>query len=247
MKIIAKHAARPRGFSLVEVALSIAIVAIVVLAVVGLLVPAQRTIDEVLTSGQAGRLRQEVENEFSVLRQGQNTGAVTTPFAKAYEAVKNSKTANGLYYAFFYRAKQTATNSAGRLEPFPGDVRAMRAGVDYVVQAAVMRADEFQATPAYGEALEGRLFLLRFTPIEGVVADPTAASPFEALPAYTGSGTPLADFITGKDSTKYPLAVIPVTAEFYAARDLDNPAGLLAAIDKGTVKPLLALNVGFNR
>jgi prepilin-type N-terminal cleavage/methylation domain-containing protein len=252
-----------RGFTLVEVALAIVIVSIVILAAIGLLLPSQRAIDDVLSGGQATRLRQEIEKEFSVLRPGESSGTVKTPFDKAYNAVKNGATQNGLLCAFFYRAEKSGTDPDGRLRPFTGDVREKRAGEDYVVQAAVMNLSAFAGSSGYKDALEGRLFVVRLLPLEGLVSEnpvapqPPLEAPLKPLPAQTGTSTPLADFLAANNSDAYPLAVIPAAAEFYEAPDVDNPGLIFNAManpktgttpnGKAAARPVITLNVGFNR
>lgn len=256
------HSSR-RGFTLVEVALAIVIVSVVILAAIGLLLPSQRAIDEVLSGGQATRLRQEIEKEFSVLRPGEASASVKTPFDKAYNTMKNGNSQNGLLCAFFYRAEKSATATDGRLRPFTGDVREKRAGEDYVVQAAVMPIAEFSGSGGYKEAIEGRLFVVRLLPLEGLVSEnpvapqPALEAPLKPLPAQTGTSTPLADFLSANPSEAYPLAVIPAAAEFYEASDADNPGVLFNAManpktgttpgGKAAVRPVITLNVGFNR
>lgn len=252
-----------RGFTLVEVALAIVIVSIVILAAIGLLLPSQRAIDDVLSGGQATRLRQEIEKEFSILRPGESSGTVRTPFDKAYNAMKNGATQNGLLCAFFYRAEKSATASDGRLRPFTGDVRDKRAGEDYVVQAAVMRLSDFSGSAGFKDSLEGRLFVVRLLPLEGLVSEnpvspqPPLVAPLRPLVAQTGTSTPLADFLAANNSDAYPLAVIPAAAEFYEAPDVDNPGLIFNAManpktgttpgGKAAARPVITLNIGFNR
>lgn len=252
-----------RGFTLVEVALAITIVSVVVLAAIGLLLPSQRAIDEVLSGGQATRLRQEIEKEFSVLRPGESSAAVKTPFDKAYNVVKNGASRDGLLCAFFYRAEKGSTSSDGRLRPFTGDIRDKRAGEDYVVQAAVMRLADFASSATFKDALEGRLFVVRLLPLEGLVSEnpgtgqPALELPLKPLPAATGTATPLADFLSANPPDAYPLGVIPAAAEFYQADDVDNPDNVFNAMadpktgrtagGKAALRPVITLNVGFNR
>ena len=255
--------ANRRGFTLVEVALAIVIVSIVILAAVGLLLPSQRAIDEVLSGGQATRLRQEIEKEFSVLRPGETSATVKTAFDKAYNAVKNGATQNGLLCAFFYRAEKSATAADGRLRPFTGDVRDKRPGEHYVVQAAVMRLSDFSANAGYKESLEGRLFVVRLLPLEGLVSEnpvapqPPLEAPLKPLVAATGNATPLADFLAANNSEAYPLAVIPAAAEFYEAPDADNPSIIfnqlanpktgVSPAGRAAARAVITLNIGFNR
>jgi prepilin-type N-terminal cleavage/methylation domain-containing protein len=252
-----------RGFTLVEVALAIVIVSIVILAAIGLLLPSQRAIDDVLSGGQATRLRQEIEKEFSVLRPGEASASVKTPFDKAYNAVKNGATQNGLLCAFFYRAEKGGTDPDGRLRPFTGDIREKRAGEDYVVQAAVMRLTDFAGSSGYKDALEGRLFVVRLLPLEGLVSENPVApqlpleAPLKPLVAAPAPATPLADFLSANPAEAYPVAVIPAAAEFYEATDVDNPGIIFNAManpktgatpgGKAAARPVITLNIGFNR
>lgn len=256
---------RSNAFTLVEVALAITIVSVVILAAIGLLLPAQRAIDDVLSSDQAARLNQEIEKEFSVLRPGEASATITTPFDKAYNAVKKGKTKDGLLCAFFYRAKlPTASGTAstlpdGRLAPYTDAINDKRVGEDYVVQAAVMSEAAFKATKGFGEALDGKVYVLRMLPLEGVVAEPQAVlpTPFKTLPAATATTKPLDAFLAANGPEAYPLAVLPVAVEFYEGQDVDDPASLYNSIPdpvtnvapggKASVKPLLTLNIGFNR
>jgi prepilin-type N-terminal cleavage/methylation domain-containing protein len=254
-----------RGFTLVEVALAIVIVSIVILAAIGLLLPAQRAIDDVLSGGQATRLRQEIEKEFSALRRPENKihgGPYSTAFDKAYDGVRKSVSPSELWLAFFYRAvnpaKNQKTTESGRLAPYIDDVKEKRPGEDYVVQAAFMSLREFRGDPPYRDekfldALEGRLFVVKLVPLEGLVSEtqiPTSEKTLKPLPAYNGSGTPLATFLRSNSSDAYPLAVIPVAAEFYEASDVDNPTIAFDANanpKNAQIRPVISLNIGFNR
>lgn len=234
-----------RGFSLVEVALAVTIVSIVLLAAVGLLLPAQRAIQDVLTADQATRLRAEIEKEFSFVRPGET---YDSGFAKAYQFLRNGDTKEGLLAAFFYRAVlpdgEQSTLEGGRLRPFTDGVDDLRPGEDYVIQAAVMPLTEMVATfdseEDFRDALEGRLFVVRLTYLNGLVGDD---------PDGDGEGETTADlaFKFNAPSKFFPEAVIPAKADFYEADDLDDPAAIFERIEKGVVKPLLSLNLGFNR
>lgn len=224
---------RRRGFSLVEVALAVTIVSIVILAAIGLLVPAQRAIDDVLGTDQATRLRTEIEKELSVVRPGEN---YTSGFDKAYKIVQKSGEADGLLCAFFYRSEKPtgaagsgATQTDGRLKPYAGAIDDKRPGEDYLVQAAVMPLSKFESEQQLRDAIEGRLFLVRLTYLKGLL-------PPESDAAFGGA-----------NSDAFPEAVIPATAEFFVADDVDAAATSFERIKKGFIKPVLTLNLGFNR
>lgn len=240
-----------RAFTLVEVALALAIVSIVVIAAIGLLLPSQRTINEVLTGSQATRLREEVENEYAVVRPGET---FPTPFDKAYDMVKKGKTQDGLLCAFFYRANNSTTTPDGRLAPFPGSVNNLRPGEDYVIQSTVMTCPQFKANANYREAVEGKVFVLRVLPIEGLVSETSSPLPTGFLPLPANG---LSAFLAANPSTAYPLAVIPASVEFYLATDLEDPSKLFNSIPdpvtkvtpggKTPAKPIITLNIGFRR
>jgi prepilin-type N-terminal cleavage/methylation domain-containing protein len=227
------RARRARGFSLVEVALAVTIVAVVLLAAIGLVVPAQRAIEEVLTTDQATRLRGELEKELSVVRPGES---YASGFDKAYQIVRDGGDRKGLLAAFFYRAQKPtgaagsgATSSDGRLKPFTESVSDKRAGADYLIQAAIMPLEAFEKQTDFIEALEGRPFMIRLSYLKGLL-------PPESDAAF-GSGA----------SAAFPEAVIPATADFFVIEDLDNPTGPIERILDGTTRPVLSLNIGFNR
>lgn len=221
----------PRGFSLVEVALAVTIVSVILLAAIGLLIPSQRAIDNVLTADQSGRLRAELQKEFSLVRPGESYDSA---FDKAYQILKKEGSKEGLVAAFFYRAEKpgvgdTSTLSDGRLKPFTDSVNDKREGEDYVVQATAMPLEDFEKNPDFTEALEGKLFVVRLIYLKGLLSD-TSDKAF-------GSGS----------SKDFPEAVLPASAEFFVVTDLDEPSLIHDSIDKKRVKPVLSLNIGFNR
>ena len=224
---------RSRAFSLVEVALAVTIVAVVILAAIGLLVPAQRAIDDVLGTDQATRLRAEIEKELSVVRPGET---YASGFDKAYKILQKSNDREGLLCAFSYRAEKptggagtSATDTDGRLKPFTETVKDKRVGEDYVIQAAVMTVAKFETQKKMLDAIEGKLFVVRLTYLKGLL-------PPESDAAFGGGS-----------SDSFPEAVLPATAEFFMAEDIDDPSASFERIKKGFVKPVLTLNLGFNR
>jgi len=232
------HSALPvarRGFTLIETALAVVIVAIVLLAAIGLLIPAQRAIDDVLTADQATRLLNEIEKEMAVVRPNE-TANFTTGFDKAYRAANQHAAEDGVLAVFFYRAQKptagggTGGRTDGRLAPFTGDIVTSRAGDDYVLQAAVMPVAAYNNDIALKDALDGGLFLARLVPLEGLLP--------ETSEQYLKNNP---------DPNGYPEAVIPAAVEFYVADDLDDPSRTIPSILNGSRKPLMSLNAGFNR
>ena len=236
--IVSTHSSR-RGFSLVEVAIAIVIVAIVVISTVGLLAPVQQNIENVVSADEVSRLRRAVEIEMSVVRPNEEQH-YKSAFDKAYESVKLGRWC----YAFFYRAEvpdDISDLNGGRSRPYTGPIANERLGEDYVQQAAVfigrymseMRADGFF------DAAEGRVYVFRFRFLDSVMDDEAVAS-----------------FNAESNSDNYSEAVLPVTVEFYTLESLELVANsgassalgdFLANIRDGKVRPVFELNMAFNR
>ena len=219
---------RSRGFTLVETALAVVIVAIVLLAAIGLMVPAQRAIDDVLTADEVARLRMEIERELSLVRPGE---PYADSFDKAFQKVVSP---SEHLVAFFYRAQRPAAGGGGsvgtdgRLRPFTGALNNTRPGEDYLIQAAVMPIEDFQ--DEFATALEGRLFVVRLRPLEGLL-------PADSEALLTPGGS----------SSEFPEAVVPAVAEFFVVLDLDRVQATVQRMENDEIRPLLSLNMGFNR
>ncbi|QQL44296.1 prepilin-type N-terminal cleavage/methylation domain-containing protein [Sulfuriroseicoccus oceanibius] len=242
MKISMQRMKRNGGFSLVEVAIALAIVAVVVLAVVGLLGPAAKNVEDIVAVDELNRLQRGIEAEMTVVRPNE-LAEYKSGFDKAFKVLKG----DGLVYAFFYRAPI----NNGEVELNPSDKRArpdtagiltdQRVGVDYMpaigvfTQAAVDNGD----ADDYFDAAEGRIYLAKIELLRDLL---------ETVPEDAQ-----ASFDNAADSDDFIKATLPASISYYEVESLDQvlggnrPTELLEGIAADEVSPIIRLNTGFRR
>lgn len=230
------------GFSLVEVAIALAIVAVIVLAVVGLLGPATKNVEDIVAVDELNRLQRGIEAEMTVVRPNE-TIDYKSGFDKAFQVLKT----DGILYAFFYRSPVKASEVElnpldGRALPDDGGaIVDQRVGVDYVQQIGVFtqKAVDGGEADKYFEAAEGRIYLVKLQLLRDLL--PTLPEDAQA------------SFDSSVNSDDFIKAYLPASAAYFRVDSLgqvldgNRPDDLLLSIAADEVNPVIQLNTGFRR
>lgn len=203
-----------KGFSIVEVAIAMAVVTLLLTTFLGVFGPAQKNIERALSTKDANRMKDALSNEMSILR---TTDSDTSSFNKAFRMIGNSHTKASAILMYQYRASPTDTDDDGILPPYTttGGIQ----GKDYIIQTAV-RALDVDATTIEAEldVVDGPVFVVRMTQL--VDTDTTDSELI--LAAWTDASGDLVEGITDPDdpgtqltAANYPKAVIAFRAEFF--------------------------------
>jgi type II secretory pathway pseudopilin PulG len=156
-----------KGFTLVETAIAMGMVAVMISSFLVVFGPAIKGIDKSLSAKEADRLTNALELELNELRNGEN---YPTSFQKAFTWIPESnQSAPVLIYQ--YRGKPNSVRADGTLNPFydnnniynpdpvikPEDEKAIP-GKDYVIQTSVRRlGDSFHNSKIQAELYPGNL------------------------------------------------------------------------------------------
>jgi len=226
MKVARTHSFR--GFTLVETAIAMAIVAVMISAFMVVFGPAVTGIKKSISAKEATRLSDALEHELSVVRAGEldtvaddNDADFVSAFEKAYYWIRDSTTKATAVLIYQYRGDPDSVRSDGTLEPYTGN--GTIPGVDYVIQTAVRRLSDAALVSDDLEpgVLEGKVYYVRMTQLvysdtgEMEVAGQNGApgGPGQIIdPTEDGSGN--RDNVT--NHAEYPEAVLAFQAQFYA-------------------------------
>ena len=221
MKIAKAHTYR--GFTLVETAIAMGMVALMITAFMVAFGPAVKSINKSISAKQAERLAGALEHELSVVRAGES---YATSFEKAFWWIKQANQ-NSKYpvLVYQYRGDPGSVRPDGTLNPYTG--AGTTAGVDYVIQTSVRRLpgsantspETFHQSKIEDElepgVLEGRVYYVRMTQLryntDGEMVNTTSVNNITKLrpnPDDTYDNTATPDLYTDD-------AVLPFKAEFY--------------------------------
>ena len=206
------------GFTLVEVAIAIGMMAVMISSFMVVFGPSIKGIDKSLSAKEADRLTNALELELNVLRNGET---YATTFDKSFwwikQSTQNSKNPVLIYQ---YRGNPNSVRTDGTLNPYaynatnPGIP-----GVNYVIQTSVRRLNDtfhnskIQAELAPG-VLEGKVYYARLTQLRydtsGEMVPTTAENNITKLqPTHANTATP----------ANYTYdAVLPFRARFYEVK-----------------------------
>ena len=206
------------GFTLVETAIAMGMVAVMISSFMVVFGPALEGIDKSLSAKEADRLTNALELELNVLRNGETYG---TTFDKSFwwikQSTQNSKNPVLIYQ---YRGNPNSVRTDGTLNPYaynatnPGIP-----GVNYVIQTSVRRLNDtfhnskIQAELAPG-VLEGKVYYARLTQLryntDGEMVDTT--SPNNITNLYPSHDNRVGPVNYTED------AVLPFRAQFYEVK-----------------------------
>jgi len=206
------------GFTLVEVAIAMGMMAVMISSFMVVFGPSIKGIDKSLSAKEADRLTNALELELNVLRNGET---YATTFDKSFwwikQSTQNSKNPVLIYQ---YRGNPNSVRTDGTLNPYaynatnPGIP-----GVNYVIQTSVRRLNDtfhnskIQAELAPG-VLEGKVYYARLTQLRydtsGEMVPTTAENNITKLqPTHANTATP----------ANYTYdAVLPFRARFYEVK-----------------------------
>ena len=209
-----KNSHQQRGFTLVETAIAMGMVAVMISSFMIVFGPAAQGINKSLSAKEASRFSTALEHELSVLRSGEG---YSTVFEKAFEWIRNSNVTAPTsdqrpVLIYQYRGNPGSVRPDGTLDPYTGSGTV--AGVDFVIQTSVRRLDdtfhqaEIQAELAPG-VLVGKVYYAKMTQMiyntSGEMVLGTAGEIKDLHPTNT----------TRTSASAYTDVVIPFRTEFY--------------------------------
>lgn len=203
-----------KGFSIVEVAIAMAVVTLLLTTFLGIFGPSQANIQRALSTKDANRLKDALTNEMSIRR---STDADTSSFVKAFRMISNSHTKATAVLMYEYRANAQADTTTGILPAYTGTTGVQ--GSDYIIQTAVraLGADTATITSELA-AVEGPVFVVRMTQL----VDNDIADGQLILSAWAEADGTLKPGITDPENPSailtavtYPKAVVALRAEFF--------------------------------
>ena len=215
------------GFTLVETAIAMGMVAVMISSFLVVFGPSIKGIDKSLSAREADRLTSALELELSVVRTGEydddplTLDKFATSFEKAFLWIKrgNLDTKNPVLI-YQYRGNPASVRTDGTLNPYPYNASNPGIpGVNYVIQTSVRRLnDTFHSSKIEAElapgVLEGKVYYVRMTQLRydanGDMVDTTSPNNITKLyPTHANTATP-ADYTDD--------AVLPFRASFYEVK-----------------------------
>ena len=226
------------GFTLVEVAIAIGMMAVMISSFMVVFGPSIKGIDKSLSAKEADRLTNALELELNVLRNGEKDTEAKTKddqyiscFEKTFYWIEESAMTDANRHPvliYHYRGNPNDVRADGTLEPLydngnqydPDDPDV--AGVDYVIQTSARRLKDTFHTGKISEELYtgnlvGKIYYVKMRQLRydtnGVMVETTAPGDVTQLNLVSGSypstDTP-ADYV--EDS------VLPFRADFYEVK-----------------------------
>ena len=206
------------GFTLVEVAIAMGMMAVMISSFMVVFGPSIKGIDKSLSAKEADRLTNALELELGVVRAGET---YATPFEKGFWWIKQS-TLDSKYpvLIYQYRGNPNSVRTDGTLNPYPYNATNPGIpGVNYVIQTSVRRLNDtfhnskIQAELAPG-VLEGKVYYARLTQLryntDGEMVDTT--SPNNITNLYPSHDNRVGPVNYTED------AVLPFRARFYEVK-----------------------------
>ena len=208
------------GFTLVEVAIAMGMVAVMISSFMVVFGPALQGIDKSLSAKEADRLTNALELELNVVRPGEG---FSSALVKTYWWIRMCHGANAVL-VYQYRGDPANVRADGSLEPYynagnkynPDDPDTP--GQDYVIQTSVRRRlDAFHSTKIQAELypgnLEGKLYYVKLLQVRPD-ADGKMVTPWNPWHVYTMQNP---QTMTGWDGD-YNEPVLAVQARFYEVK-----------------------------
>ena len=198
------------GFTLVEVAIAIGMMAVMISSFMVVFGPSIKGIDKSLSAKAADRLTGALELELSVLRNGET---YATTFDKSFLWIQQSGTKATAVLTYQYRGNlAVAPNPDGTLQPYTGSGTP---GNAYVLQTAVRRLNnpliQDELDPG---VLEGKVYYVKMTQLryntDGEMVDTT--SPNNITNLYPSHDNRVGPVNYTED------AVLPFRARFYEVK-----------------------------
>lgn len=211
-----QQSSKRSGFTLVETAIALGMVAVMISSFVVVFGPAMKGINKSLSSKDADRLTNALELELGVLRNGET---YATTFDKSFLWIQQStQTSQNPVLVYQYRGNPDSVRTDGTLNPYP--YNATNPGIpgkDYVIQTSVRRLkDAFHTSKIQAElapgVLEGKVYYVKMTQLiynaSGEMVLGTPGTIKDLQPPNTVRAS----------SAAYTDAVLPFRAEFYEVK-----------------------------
>ena len=205
------------GFTLVETAIALGMVAVMISSFVVVFGPAIQGINKSLSSKDADRLTNALELELGVLRNGDTHSST---FDKGFWWIKQSPTTSKKpVLVYQYRGNPDSVRTDGTLNPYP--YNATNPGIpgkDYVIQTSVRRLNDtvdnskIQAELAPG-VLEGKVYCVRFFQLRTNTTDGSLEMPWNYWHVYNAG----ASSMTG-DFSQFVDPVLVFRVKFYEVK-----------------------------
>ena len=204
------------GFTLVETAIAMGMVAVMISSFMVVFGPALRGIDKSLSAKEADRLTGALELELTTLK---NDDIYSSALEKTYWWIRLGHTDTGsIVLVYQYRGDPNSVRTDGTLNPYPYNAANPGIpGVNYVIQTSVRRLNDavdnskIQAELAPG-VLEGKVYYVKLCQLR-TNADGGLEMPGNPWHVYN----PQATSMTGS-FTDYTEAVLAFRAQFYEVK-----------------------------
>ena len=211
------------GFTLVEVAIAMGMMAVMISSFMVVFGPSIKGIDKSLSAKEADRLTNALELELNVLRSGEG---YSTVFEKAFEWIGDSfngsaTNRNDIVLVYQYRGDPTDLNPDGTMAPYPYDAdNPGIPGEDYIIQPIVRRfANPLVEDELEGGTLEGKIYYVRMAQLYMENRDNSVDGSLELVPTDdTNVPVEIRDPFNPATTTtvaNYPDTVLVYQAQFY--------------------------------
>ena len=255
MKIAKAHT--DRGFTLVETAIAMGMVALMITAFMVAFGPAVKSINKSISVKEASRLSSALELEMGVVRNGEigpyaNSGVYPSAMAKTYWWIRFCHSGANAVLVYQYRGDPANVRADGTLAPYYNagnqydPENPATPGQNYVIQTSVRKRDASNDTKIQAELypgnLEGKVYYVKLLQLRPD-ADGKMVTPSNPWHVYTMQDpqTMTGDFI------QYTEPVLAFQAQFYEVNPplwsyIDN------TFDTATLgKPVYTRNMAVSR
>lgn len=235
-----------------EVAIAILVVTVLLTTFLGVFAPAQRNIAQALSIKEVSRLSSALENELSVLRDGEEK-IHDSAFDKAYEWIANSTDPTKAVVVYQYNAAMEDNDGDGIL---PGVVQdgSKVAGLHFTSQTVARRLgdqDTILQDHLRPGVVDGGVYVVRFVQLVKNQTEGSLVANVDGdgvTPKTPGKLVDPDQPSNSYDASElYPKAQVAVKAEFFQLRSNQYDA-LKAGFDFSRMgKPIAVINLGVRR
>ena len=212
-----KHADKKSGFTLVETAIAMGMVAVMISSFLVVFGPAIKGIEKSLSAKEADRLTSALELELTTIK---NDDVYSSPIEKTYYWVRFTHEDSNLpVLVYQYRGNPNSVRTDGTLNPYPYNAaNPGTPGVNYVIQTSVRRLNDtvdnskIQAELVPG-VLEGKVYYVKLLQLRTNSTDGSLEIPSNPWHVYNAGGASY----TG-DFSQFVDPVLAFRAQFYEVK-----------------------------